>query len=260
MSHPALKRLAAVTTVAVTAVTLSVPLAQAASAKEAKETLRSEAPRDLRIGSAVWGQRDLLDHDRKAPTRFQRILAAEFDSVTPENDMKWAEIHPEPGVYDFSGADAVVEFAEANDQEVRGHTLLWHSQNPQWVVDASATWTCEEARDVLEGPRPHRRRPLQGRDLRVGRRERDLPGRRGHRRRAPADRGQPLPQGVLRRPGGSHRRRLPVGARGRSRGAALPQRLQRRGHQQQDRRLLRAGAASCSPTACRCTASAPRVT
>ena len=64
--------------------------------------------------------------------------------------MKWAEIHPEPGVYDFSGADAVVAFAEANSQEVRGHTLLWHSQNPQWVIDASATWTCEEARDVLE--------------------------------------------------------------------------------------------------------------
>ena len=148
MSHSmTMRRAAAVAASAITALALSVPLAQAAPHNS---TLRSEAPRDLKIGSAVWGQRDLLDFDRKHPTEFQRILAAEFSSLTPENDMKWAEVHPEPGVYDFSGADAVVAFAKANHQKVRGHTLLWHSQNPQWVIDASATWTCDEARDVLE--------------------------------------------------------------------------------------------------------------
>ena len=143
MSHSTtMRRAAAVAASAITALALSVPFAQAAPRES---TLRSEAPRDLEIGSAVWGQRDLLDYDRKHPTEFQRILAAEFSSLTPENDMKWAEVHPEPGVYDFSGADAVVAFARANHQEVRGHTLLWHSQNPQWVTDASADWTCEEA-------------------------------------------------------------------------------------------------------------------
>jgi len=148
MSHPTtMRRVAAVAASAITALALSVPAAQAA---RPEPTLRSEAPRDLKIGSAVWGQRDLIGYDRKHPTEFQRILAAEFNSLTPENDMKWAEVHPEPGVYDFSGADAVVAFAQANGQEVRGHTLLWHSQNPQWVIDGSATWTCQEARDVLE--------------------------------------------------------------------------------------------------------------
>jgi len=148
MSHPSpTKRVVAVAASAITALALSVPAAQAA---RPEPTLRSEAPRDLKIGTAVWGQRDLLDYDRKNPTEFQAILAAEFNSITPENDMKWAEIHPEPDVYDFSGADAVVAFAEANNMEVRGHTLLWHSQNPEWVTEAAATWTCEEARDVLE--------------------------------------------------------------------------------------------------------------
>lgn len=147
LSRPATSRVAAVAASAITAVALVVPAAQAAPPEP---TLRSEAPRDLKIGSAVWGQRDLLGYDPKNPTEFQRILASEFDSLTPENDMKWAEIHPEPDVYDFSGADAVVAFAKANNQDVRGHTLLWHSQNPQWVIDASADWTCEEARDVLE--------------------------------------------------------------------------------------------------------------
>jgi endo-1,4-beta-xylanase len=148
MSHSlGMKRAAAVAAAAVTALALTVPVAQAAPPDP---TLRSEAPRDLKIGSAVWGQRDLLEHDRKNPTEFQRILGGEFNSLTPENDMKWAEIHPEPDVYDFSGADAIVAFAKANRQEVRGHTLLWHSQNPAWVNAASASWTCEEARDVLE--------------------------------------------------------------------------------------------------------------
>lgn len=150
MSHLSTPRrvAAAVAAAAITALALSsVSVAQAAPPEP---TLRSEAPLDLKVGSAVWGQRDLLDYDRKNPTEFQRILAAEFNSLTPENDMKWAEIHPEPDVYDFSGADAVMAFAQANGQEVRGHTLFWHSQNPQWVTDASDGWTCEEARDVLE--------------------------------------------------------------------------------------------------------------
>lgn len=147
MSHSmTMRRVAAISAATLTALALAGPAAQA----DSDATLRSEAPRDLNIGSAVWGKNELLDHGGKKPTEFQRILGNEFNSVTPENDMKWAEVHPEPDVYDFSGADAVVAFAKANDQEVRGHTLLWHSQNPQWVIDASAGWTCEEARGVLE--------------------------------------------------------------------------------------------------------------
>jgi endo-1,4-beta-xylanase len=142
-----MRRVAAISASALTALALA---GVAAQAHPAEPTLRSEAPRDLKIGSAVWGQRDLLDHDPENAGEFQPILGAEFSSLTPENDMKWAEVHPERDVYDFSGADAVVAFAKANGQEVRGHTLLWHSQNPQWVIDASATWTCQEARDVLE--------------------------------------------------------------------------------------------------------------
>lgn len=148
MSRPTTTvRSAAVATAALAAVALTLT---AATAAPKEPTLRSEAPRDLEIGTAVWGQRDLLDYDRKHPTEFQSILAAEFSSITPENDMKWAEIHPEPDVYDFSGADAIVAFAQANHMEVRGHTLLWHSQNPEWVTEAAPTWTCDEARAVLE--------------------------------------------------------------------------------------------------------------
>ena len=131
----------------------AVPVASAAPPDHAQghqDTLRRQAPKDLEVGSAVWGQRDLLDYDRRNPTDYQRVLAREFGSITAENDMKWQLVHPEPDRYDFSGADAIMEFARANKQEVRGHTLLWHSQNPQWVLDAAGDWTCDQARDVLE--------------------------------------------------------------------------------------------------------------
>ncbi len=110
-------------------------------------TLRDAAGDRPLIGTALWGERDLLSD---TPTPHAEFIAAEFSSLTPENDMKWELIHPEPDRYDFEGGDAIVEFAEANGQGVRGHTLLWHSQNPQWVVDASATWTCDDARAVLK--------------------------------------------------------------------------------------------------------------
>jgi endo-1,4-beta-xylanase len=144
--------------VATAAAALVMPLCAATAANAAppgfnnadKDALRNQAPRDLAIGSAVWGERDLLQYDRKAPTEYQQVLSAQFSSLTPENDMKWDAVHPAPGVYDFESADALVAFAEANHQQVRGHTLLWHSQNPAWVSEASQTWTCDEARAVLE--------------------------------------------------------------------------------------------------------------
>ncbi len=61
------------------------------------------------------------------------LVAREFDVVTPENAMKWAVIHPQRDVYDFTDADTIVDFAETNGQRVRGHTLVWHSQNPSWL-------------------------------------------------------------------------------------------------------------------------------
>jgi endo-1,4-beta-xylanase len=63
------------------------------------------------------------------------IAARHFNSVTPENVMKWELIHPEPGRYDFDAADRLVQFGEENDMFVVGHTLVWHSQTPGWVFE-----------------------------------------------------------------------------------------------------------------------------
>lgn len=47
--------------------------------------------------------------------------------------MKWESTEPTRGNFTFEGADAVVDFAAANGDEIRCHTLIWYSQLPTWV-------------------------------------------------------------------------------------------------------------------------------
>lgn len=56
-----------------------------------------------------------------------------FNSITAENEMKWERIHPQPDVYDFTVPDSLIAFGERNGMFIVGHTLVWHSQVPDWV-------------------------------------------------------------------------------------------------------------------------------
>nr|AAL06078.1 beta-1,4-xylanase [uncultured bacterium] len=64
---------------------------------------------------------------------YDELLKKHFNSLTPENQMKWEIIHPTPSTYRFEPADKIVEFAMENKMRVRGHTLVWHQQVPAWV-------------------------------------------------------------------------------------------------------------------------------
>jgi len=92
------------------------------------DTLRGLAELiDLRIGTAV------IPFDLNTPD-YAAILAEQFSVVTPGNEMKWGVVEPTKGVFDWSGADRLVAFAEQHGQLVRGHTLLWHNQLPTWLT------------------------------------------------------------------------------------------------------------------------------
>jgi endo-1,4-beta-xylanase len=70
---------------------------------------------------------------------YRSIAGTEFNQITAENAMKWDATEPNQGQFNFTAADGIVAFAQANNQQVHGHTLVWHSQTPGWVQGLSAT-------------------------------------------------------------------------------------------------------------------------
>jgi endo-1,4-beta-xylanase len=98
----------------------------------------------LRVGTAIIP----FDLDN-AP--YEQIAANQFSTVTPGNEMKWQVVEPEQGVFDWSGADRLVAFAQAHGDLVRGHVLLWHNQLPTWLTDgvANGTISNDQLRDLL---------------------------------------------------------------------------------------------------------------
>lgn len=103
-------------------------------------------------GQVTPAQRSAMyDAVAREASRLEEILSTDFNSITPENQGKWESISPARGEFYFDELDEIVDFAEANGMRVRGHTLLWHNQNPQWVLDlfAPGAATDEELLAIL---------------------------------------------------------------------------------------------------------------
>ena len=60
------------------------------------------------------------------------LVQAQFNATTPENVLKWEQVHPQPGSYSFELPDRYVAFGEKNHMFIVGHTLVWHNQTPAW--------------------------------------------------------------------------------------------------------------------------------
>jgi endo-1,4-beta-xylanase len=65
--------------------------------------------------------------------RHSELLLRHFNSIVAGNAMKWGPIEPQEGVYNFGPADAIAQFARDHGLKMRGHTLVWHNQNPAWL-------------------------------------------------------------------------------------------------------------------------------
>jgi GH35 family endo-1,4-beta-xylanase len=70
---------------------------------------------------------------------YSATLAHEFNMVQPENAMKWPDLRPTASGFDFRDGDAVVRFAQAHGMKVRGHCLVWHQYNPDWLTQGHFT-------------------------------------------------------------------------------------------------------------------------
>jgi endo-1,4-beta-xylanase len=93
----------------------------------------------LAVGAAV-------DADALGDDAYRQLLADHVNLVSTRSELSMAVIQPEPGVFDFSRADAIVDFAVANDMPVRGHELIGRAL-PGWVN--GGTWTADSLGQVL---------------------------------------------------------------------------------------------------------------
>ncbi|MFJ9006333.1 endo-1,4-beta-xylanase [Streptomyces canus] len=115
-------------------------LAPAPTASAADVPLRDLAAAKGKVmGTAVTGS--------KLTGTYGDLAGAQFSSLTPGNAMKWGSVEPARGSYNWAEADQIVNFAEAHGQQVRGHTLLWHNQNPSWLTNG--TWTAAQLSQLM---------------------------------------------------------------------------------------------------------------
>jgi endo-1,4-beta-xylanase len=100
--------------------------------------------RGIRISAAV-------NPSYLAEAAYSDILVSEFSGLEPENAMKFASLHPrwdtDARPYDFAAADQLVAFAKAHNIAVRGHTLVWHRQIPDWVTKSN--YTAQQLNEIL---------------------------------------------------------------------------------------------------------------
>jgi endo-1,4-beta-xylanase len=70
------------------------------------------------------------------------IIKHQFSAIVAENCMKSMYLHPKEEEFYFKDADKFVEYGELNNMFITGHTLIWHSQAPEWF------FTDEKGKDV----------------------------------------------------------------------------------------------------------------
>jgi endo-1,4-beta-xylanase len=105
---------------------------------EASDVLKDAFKDQFKVGTAVNRSMVTGTTSRRSADLAAKDIALikeQFNQISPENDLKWQMIHPRDGTngYDFAAADAFVNFGLSNKMYVVGHTLVWHSQTPNWV-------------------------------------------------------------------------------------------------------------------------------
>jgi len=87
--------------------------------------------RGVLFGTAA-GSYQLKDGD------FQAALRREAAILVPEFEQVREAIEPEPGRFDFAGADLLTSFAARSGLAMHGHTLVWYAANPKWLDEKVA--------------------------------------------------------------------------------------------------------------------------
>jgi endo-1,4-beta-xylanase len=107
---------------------LSVLLVACAAYAQPTPSLKETFQGIFKIGAAL-NTAQFEERDKRGVP----IITAQFNTISPENVLKWGIVHPQPTTYNFGPGDAYVAFGEKHHMFIVGHCLVWHSQTPSWV-------------------------------------------------------------------------------------------------------------------------------
>jgi endo-1,4-beta-xylanase len=112
-------------------------------------TLKSTAP--FPVGSAI-GTPGL-----KTNYLYYYTLITEFNSITPDYEMKFDWVEPQQGQFNYADGDYIVAFAAQHHMRMHAHNLIWHQALPDWVVNFSGDSTAWEDlfKTHIEGEAAH---------------------------------------------------------------------------------------------------------
>jgi endo-1,4-beta-xylanase len=67
------------------------------------------------------------------------IVTSEFNSITPENSLKWLYLQASPNKFNFIAADKYVALGIKNNMNIVGHALVWHNQLADFMKNTSSS-------------------------------------------------------------------------------------------------------------------------
>jgi endo-1,4-beta-xylanase len=102
-------------------------------------TALARSRRKIAYGAAV-----ALD-DLNVDPRLGRAIANACTQIVPVSELKWSALRPAPDRFAFEKADAIARFAIDNGLEMRGHTLVWYAEMPDWTNEIDSEFAAEHA-------------------------------------------------------------------------------------------------------------------
>jgi endo-1,4-beta-xylanase len=90
---------------------------------EQKVSLSQKFQKHFLVGAAI-NEGQILQKDQPSAS----IIKKEFNTISPENVMKWMFVQPKPNEFYFDHTDKYIQFGLDNNMHIVGHALIWHSQ------------------------------------------------------------------------------------------------------------------------------------
>lgn len=109
---------------------------------------------EKRIGVALPSWWRYAGSPSVPPAYLSTPITTNFNLLVAENEMKMDALEPGQNYFAFDDATRIVNYARSNKMAMRGHTLVWHQQVPEWISkDGKANdknWTKTQLLKILE--------------------------------------------------------------------------------------------------------------